>query len=186
MNIKIFLMKNNLLVAFILVVALMGVKMAFAETVFFEDFGNDTEYSNDIEGSNDWIQSDTSTSGVDDRLSRTGGSDGNLYVWIQGVDGSGNGEQLPVLEVATNNADPDDIYGILLEIVTKLFFRLVGRGLVVDFDVRVSTLAQGAGEISHAHGEVAEKGLVVINDKQDFHGLPSFLPAGPTAIDHHA
>ena len=68
-----------------LAVFLFHVNLAFAAAFFTENFGTGADWTTSLPAG--WTASDDATSGMDDQLSITGGSDSNRYAWLIGDTG---------------------------------------------------------------------------------------------------
>jgi hypothetical protein len=64
-----------LLVSFVL--SVMVLNPVYAATIYSENFGTGIEWTTELPAG--WSASDDTTSGMDDQLSVSGGSDGNRY-----------------------------------------------------------------------------------------------------------
>ena len=72
--------------------ALLFLNSVSADTLFYEGFGSGFDWTTDLPPG--WTASNDATSGMDDSLSITGGSDGNRYTWLNGLTGASNDQYI--------------------------------------------------------------------------------------------
>ncbi len=73
------------IVAVSIIFNLFVINLTYADTIFYENFSTGFDFTNNVPG---WNKSNITTSGRDDILSITGGSDGNYYAWVTGLTGA--------------------------------------------------------------------------------------------------